>query len=328
MKAVVRTEYGPPEVVRIEEVPKPVPADDEVLIQVAAASINGSDREAVSGRPAYARLGGLRRPRYHILGSDVAGRVVQAGPGVRDLRPGDDVLGEIPGYHSGFAEYACAPERTLVRKPASLTFEQAAAIPQAGAIALQGIRLHGQVRPGQKVLINGAAGAAGSFAVQLARLDGAEVTAVDHAGKQEFLRALGADHLIDCAREDFTRRGEQYDLVLDTFGRRSPFAYARALRPNGACLVAGGAMPVLLGALLLGPLIRRTTRKHVRILVVPQDRQVLLAMTTLCAEGLLVPAIDRTYPLRDAPEALRYVIDGRQKGKVVIAITQDARPYP
>jgi NADPH:quinone reductase-like Zn-dependent oxidoreductase len=318
MRAVVRTEYGPPDVVRIEEVPKPAPTESEVLIRVVAASINGSDREGLSGRPAYIRIGGLRKPRYKILGSDIAGRVEQVGTRNLDLRPGDEVLGEVPGYHSGFAEYVCAPETTFVRKPARLTFEEAAAIPQAGAIALQGIRIKGQVRPGQKVLINGAGGAAGSFAVQLAKLDGAEVTAVDHGDKEDFLRSLGADHVIDYTKEDFTRRGEQYDLVLDMIAQRSVFACARALRPNGAYLFAGGAIRVLLGALLLGPWMRRTTGKNVRLLVVPQDRKALHAVTELCAEGHIVPAIDRSYPLSEAREALRYVSEGRQKGKVVI----------
>lgn len=318
MRAVVRTEYGPPDVVRIEEVQKPAPTDSEVLIRVVAASINGSDREGVIGRPAYTRIGGLRKPRHRILGSDIAGRVEEVGTGIRDLRPGDEVLGEVPGYHCGFADYVCAPESTFVRKPAGLTFEQAAAIPQGGAIALQGIRIKGQVRRGQKVLINGAGGAAGSFAVQLAKLDGAEVTGVDHGDKESFLRSLGADHVIDYTKEDFTRRGDQYDLVLDTFAQRSVFACARTLRPDGTYFFAGGAIRVLLGALLFSPWIRRTTRKNVRLLVVPQDGKVLLAVTELCAEGQIAPAIDRIYPLGQAREALRYVSEGRQKGKVVI----------
>ena len=320
MKAVVRTEYGSPDVVRIEEVSKPAPSEGEVLIRVVAASVNGSDREAVAGRPAYARIGGLRKPRYTILGSDVAGRVEQVGSHVRDLRPGDEVLGEVPGYHSGFAEYVCVPETALVRKPAGLTFEEAAAIPQAGAIALQAICLKGQVRPGDKVLINGAGGAAGSFGVQLAKLAGAEVTGVDRGDKADFLRSLGADHVIDYMREDFTRSGGQYDLILDTIAHRSVFACARALRPNGTYFIVGGTVPVLLGTIVLGPWIRLATGKSVRVLVVPQDRSVLLAITELCAEGRIVPAVDRCYPVRDAREALRYVSEGHQRGKVIIIV--------
>jgi NADPH:quinone reductase-like Zn-dependent oxidoreductase len=326
VKAVIRTEYGPPDVVRVEEVPRPVPSDSDVLIRVVAASINGSDREGLVGRPAYSRIGGLRKPRYPILGSDVAGRVVEVGKDVRDLRPGDEVLGEVPGYHSGFAEYVCVPETVLVRKPAELTFEEAAAIPQAGAIALQGIRIKGQVHPGDKVLINGAGGGAGSFAVQLAKLHGAEVTGVDSADKHEFLRSLGADHVVDYTRNDFTKSHQQYDLILDMIAHRSVLACARALRPKGTYFVAGGATPVLVGALLLGPLIRRATGKSVRLLAVPQDPNVLRAITDLCAEHLIVPAIDRQYPVSEAREALRYVSEGRQRGKVVITFWPARQP--
>jgi NADPH:quinone reductase-like Zn-dependent oxidoreductase len=318
MKAVVRTEYGPPDVVRIEDVPTPAPRDDEVLVRVVAASLNGSDREGLIGRPAYVRLGGLRKPRHPILGSDFAGRVEQVGKQIRDLRPGDEVLGEVPGYHSGFAEYVCAPETSLVRKPVGMTFEEAAAIPQGGAIALQGICIKGQVRHGHRVLINGAGGAAGSFAVQLAKLNGAEVTGVDHGAKADFLRSLGADHVIDYTMQDYTKTGEQYDLVLDTIGHRSTIQCALALRPHGTYFVVGGAVRVLLGAVLLGPWIRHTAGKHIRVLVVPQDRKPLLAVTELCAERKIVPAIDRCYPVNEAREALRYVSEGRHKGKVVI----------
>ncbi|MGK2963832.1 MAG: NAD(P)-dependent alcohol dehydrogenase [Gemmatimonadaceae bacterium] len=318
MKVVVRTEYGPPEVVRVEDIAKPTPASNEVLIRVVAASVNGSDREGVIGRPAYSRIGGFRRPRYPILGSDIAGRVEEVGKDVRDLRPGDEVVGEMPGYHSGFAEYVCAPETHLVLKPAALTFAEAAAIPQAGAIAVQGVRIKGKVQPGQKVLINGAGGAAGSFAVQLAKVQGAEVTAVDRAEKHDFLRMLGADHVIDYMREDFAEKRNQYDLILDVVAHRSVFACARALRPNGTYFVAGGAIRVLLGALLFGRLIKRVRRKAVRILIVPQDQQVLHAAVQLCAERTIVAPIDRRYSLEDAPEALRYVSEGQQQGKVVI----------
>lgn len=318
MRAVVRSEYGSPDVVRIEQVPIPVPSNDQVLIRVVAASINGSDREAIIGRPAYTRLGGLRKPRHRILGSDFAGRVEQVGSRVGDLRPGDEVLGELPGYHGGFAEYVCVPERALVRKPSHLTFEEVAALPQGGAIALQGIRIKGQVQAGQKVLINGAGGAAGSFAVQLAKLDGAEVTAVDHGDKRDFLRSLGTDHVIDYTTEEFTRNGQQYDLVLDTFANRSVIACARALRPNGTYFFAGGAVRVLVGALFLGPWIRRMEGRRVRLLAVPQDREVLSMVTALAAERQIVPAVDRCYPMEEAREALRYVCEGRQQGKVVI----------
>lgn len=320
MKAVVYRRYGPPEVLRLEEVATPVPTDDEVLIRVQAASVNGSDREGLAGKPLYARIRGLRRPRHPILGSDIAGRVERVGRNIREFRPGDEVFGEIPGYHGGFAEYACAPERTLIRKPPGLTFEEAAAIPQGGTIALRGIRTQGRVQPGQSVLINGAGGGAGTFAAQLAKLHGAEVTAVDHASKLDFLRSLGADHVIDYTREDFTRNVNRYDLILDLIAHRSLTACARALRPNGTYFFVGGSAAVLLPILLLGPWIKRTSGRHIRLLVVPQNREDLASITELCEGGKVKPIIDRRYRLSEVPEALRYIAEGRHKGKVVITI--------
>ena len=320
MKAIVYTQYGSPEVLKAEEVEKPTPKDDELLIKIHAVSINGSDREALIGKPLYARLGGLRKPGYPILGSDIAGRVEMAGRDAREFQPGDEVFGELPGYHGGFAEYVCAPEKTLARKPAGITFEKAAAIPQAGVIALRGIRDTGQVQPGQKVLINGAGGSAGSFAVQLAKLYGAEVTGVDNTGKSEFMRSLGADHVIDYTREDFTKNRNQYDLILDVIAHRSVFAYARALKPNGSCFVVGGSLATFFQILLLGSWVRRATGKRLRILVVPQNRKDLISITELCEAGKVVPVIDRKYSLSEVPEALRYVSEGRAKGKVVITV--------
>lgn len=324
MKAIVYERYGPPDVLRLTEVATPVPTDDEVLIRVLAASVNGSDREGLIGKPLYARMRGFRRPGNPILGSDIAGRVEQVGRNIRDFRVGDEVFGEIPGYHGGFAEFACAPERTLIRKPAGLTFEEAAAIPQAGVIAFRGIRTQGRVQPGQSVLINGAGGSAGVFAVQLARLDGAEVTGVDHTGKLEFLRSLGADHVIDYTREDFTKNENQYDLILDLIAYRSAAACARALRPNGTYFCVGGSVSVLFSILLLGLWIRRTGGRHVRLLVVPQNREDLASITELCESGKIKPVIDRRYPLSEVPEALRYVCEGRHKGKIVITMESDS----
>ena len=320
MKAIVRYQYGSPEVLKLEEVEKPTPGDGEVLIKIQAVSINGSDREGLIGKPLYARMGGLRKPGYPILGSDIAGRVEQAGKDITQFKPGDEVFGEIPGYHGGLAEYACAPESTLARKPAGLTFEQAAAIPQGGVIALNGIREKGQVRPGQQVLINGAGGSAGTFAVQLAKLYGAEVTGVDNTGKMDFLRSLGADHVIDYTKQDFTKNRKQYDLILDLIAHRSVFAYKRALKPNGTCFFVGGAVGTLFQILLLGPWIKRTTGRNLRLLIVPQNNKDLIAITELCEMGKVVPVIDRQYPFDETPEALRYVAEGRAKGKVVIQI--------
>ena len=320
MKAIVYYKYGSPDVLKLAEFKKPIPTDDEVLIKIHAVSINGSDREALAGKPLYARLGGLRKPGYPILGSDIAGRVERVGKNITQFQPGDEVFGEIPGYHGGFAEFACAPEKTLARKPASLTFEQAAAIPQAGVLALLGIREKGQVQPGQHVLINGAGGGAGSFAIQLAKLHGAEVTGVDNTGKLEFIRSLGADHVIDHTRQDFTKIGKQYDLILDVIAHRSAFAYRRALKPNGTCFFVGGSVATLFQILLLGPWIRRTSGRNLRLLVVSQNNKDLIAITELCESGKIVPVIDKRYPFSQVPEALRYVAEGHAKGKVVITV--------
>src|SRR5437762_3218943 len=214
MKAIVNYKYGSPDVLRLEEVEKPTPADDELLIKVHAVSVNRSDWEGLTGKPLYARMGGLRKPSNRILGSDVAGRVEAAGKNNTEFKPGDEVFGEMANYHGGFAEYVCARGKAWALKPAGITFEEASAIPQAGVIALQGIRDKGQVQPGQKVLINGAGGGAGTFALQLAKLYGAEVTGVDNTGKLDFMRSLGADHVIDYTREDFTSNGNQYDCNL------------------------------------------------------------------------------------------------------------------
>jgi NADPH:quinone reductase-like Zn-dependent oxidoreductase len=322
MKAVVYSEYGSADVLHLKDVATPVPSDDQVLIKIRAVSINGSDREALAGKPWYARIGGLRKPSHPILGSDIAGCVEVVGKNNSRFQPGDEVFGELPGYHGGFAEYVCTSGETLARKPVNMTFEEAASIPQAGVIALRGIREKGQVQPGQNVLINGAGGSVGSFAVQLAKLHGAEVTGVDNTGKMDFLRSLGADHFIDYTRQDFTRTGKQYDLILDVIAHRSVMAYTRALNAHGSCFIVGGALLSFVQILLLGPWIRRTKGKNVGILFAPQNRQDLIAITELCQAGKVHPVIDRQYPLSEAPEALRYVSGGHAKGKVVITIEQ------
>ncbi|HKF37662.1 MAG TPA: NAD(P)-dependent alcohol dehydrogenase, partial [Ktedonobacteraceae bacterium] len=289
----------------------------EVLIKVHAVSVNRSDWENLRGKPLYARIGGLLKPAHHILGSDIAGRVERAGRTIRQFHPGDEVFGHIVTYTGGFAEYVCVPESALAPKPASMTFEEVAAIPEAGLIALQGIRDKGQVQPGQRVLINGAGGSAGSFAVQLAKFYGAEVTGVDHTGKLDFLRSLGADQVIDYTREDFTKNGKQYDLILDIAAYRSVFAYARALRPKGRYFMVGGSVATLFQVVLLGPWMRS---KHIRLLVVHPNPTDLVFLTGLYEEGRVVPVIDRRYPLPEVPEALRYLGEGHAKGKIVITV--------
>jgi NADPH:quinone reductase-like Zn-dependent oxidoreductase len=320
MKAIVYTKYGSPEVLQLKEVAKPTPKDDEVLIKVQAVSVNRSDWEGLSGKPLYARLGGLLKPRHHILGSDIAGRVEMAGRHIRRFRPGDEVFGDILPRLGGFAEYVCARESALAPKPASMTFEEAAAIPQAAVIALQGTRDKGKIQPGQKVLITGAGGGAGTFAVQLAKLYGAEVTGVDNTGKLDFMRSLGADHVIDYTREDFTKNGKQYDLILDIVAHRSVFAYKRALRSRGSYFLTGGSVTTIFQVLLLGPWIRGITGKKMRILAVQPNLEDLVYVTELYEAGKVVPVIDRRYPLSEIPEALRYLGEGRTKGKVVITV--------
>lgn len=320
MKAVVYTEYGPPEALQLTEVPRPSPADDEVLVKLHAVSLNRSDWEALIGKPLYARIGGLFKPRRHILGSDIAGTVESVGKNVTRFQPGDEVFGDILMRMGGFAEYVCARERALAPKPPGMTFEQVACIPQGGVIAVQGIRDKGQVKPGQKVLINGAGGGAGTFAVQLAYMYGAEVTGVDSGSKFDLLRSLGADHVLDYTREDFTRNGKQYDLILDLIAYRSVFDYRRALAPHGSYYLVGGSVATMFQVLLLGPLIRRTTGKSIRVLAVQPNLKDMIYLTELYEAGKVVPVIDRRFPLSEVPEALRYLGEGRAKGKVVITM--------
>src|SRR5215212_8079588 len=320
MKAIVYTRYGPPEVLQLKEIAKPTPKDDEVLIKVQAVSVNRSDWEGLRGKPLYARIGGLLRPRHQILGSDIAGRVEMAGRNISRYQPGDEVFGDILPRLGGFAEYVCAPENRLALKPARMTFEEAAAIPQSAVIALQGIRDKGQIQPGQKVLINGAGGGAGAVAVQLAKLYGAEVTGVDNTGKLDFMRSLGADHVIDYTREDFTKNGKQYDLILDIVAHRSVVAYKRALRTNGSYFLTGGSVATMLQILLLGPWISMIESKKMHVLAVRPNLKDMVYITELHEAGKVVPVIDRRYPLSEVPEALQYLGEGRVKGKVIISV--------
>ena len=320
MKAVVYTRYGPPDVLRVTNVATPVPKDNEVLVRVAAVSLNASDWEVLRGKPLYSRIGGPFRPRHHILGSDIAGRVEAAGRQVTRFRPGQDVFADILSSMGGFAEYVCVPAAALVPMPAGLTYAEAAALPQAGAIALQGIQDKGQIRPGHKVLINGAGGGSGMYAIQLAKLTGAEVTGVDNAEKLEFMRSLGADHVIDYTRDDFTRTGRTYDLILDVAAHRPAFAYQRSLTRGGRYLYVGGSVPALLQVLLIGPVIGRAEGKKIRLLAVRQGAQHLTPLVELCQAGKIVTVIDRRYPLSETPAALRYLGEGHAKGKVVILV--------
>ena len=320
MKAIVYTKYGLPDVLKLTDVEKPTPRDDEVLVKVQAVSVNGSDWEGLRGKPLYARIGGLFKPSSGILGSDIAGRVEMVGKNIAQFQPGDEVFGETLSYRGGFAEYVCAPERGLALKPAGLTFAEAAAFPQGAVIALQGIRDKGQIQPGQKVLINGAGGSAGTFAVQLAKMYGAEVTGVDNARKFEMLRSLGVDHVIDYTREDFTKNGQRYDFILDVAAYHSVFAYKRALNSNGSCFMVGGSMATLFQVLLLGSRIGKAEGKHIGLLMVRPNTKDLLFMTGLYEARKIIPVIDRSFPLSEVPEALRYLGAGNAKGKIVITV--------
>jgi NADPH:quinone reductase-like Zn-dependent oxidoreductase len=320
MKAIVYTRYGPPGVLRLAEVETPAPKDHEVLVKVRAVSVNASDWEVLRGKPLYSRVGGPFRPRHHILGSDIAGRVEAAGRRATLFRPGEDVFADILTSMGGFAEYVCVPQSALARMPAGLSYEQAAALPQAGAIALQGIQDNAGVRPGRQVLVNGAGGGSGMYAIQLAKLGGAEVTGVDNAEKLEFMRSLGADHVIDYAREDFTITGRAYDVILDLAAHRSAFAYRGSLAPGGRYLYVGGSVGTLLQVLLLGPVLGRAEGKKIRLLAVRLGVQHLAPLVELCQAGKVAVVIDRRYPLSQVPEALRYLGEGHAKGKVVVIV--------
>jgi NADPH:quinone reductase-like Zn-dependent oxidoreductase len=322
MKAIVFTRYGSPDVLELREVEKPTPRDDEVLIRVHAVSLNDWDWGALQGTPFVNRLiFGLLKPRKQILGSDIAGRVEAVGRRVLQFQPGDDVFGDLSGDWGGFAEYACARESALALKAPSMTFAQAAAIPQAGLLALQALRDKGRIQAGQKLLINGAGGGVGTFAVQIARLYGVEVTGVDRPEKLEMLRSMGAEHVIDYTQEDFTRNGKRYDVILDVKTKRSILDCARALSPNGVYVTVGGSMPRLLQALVLAPWISIIKNRKIRVLVLKPNKG-LTYMRELFEAGKVVPVIDGPYRLSEVPKALRHFGEGRHKGKVVITLEQ------
>jgi len=320
MKAMVRERYGAPDVLELREVARPEPGPQQVLIRVHAASVNDWDLGMLRGDPVNRVLGGLFRPRVRILGCDVAGRVEGVGSNVTTLRPGDEVHGDLCTSGFGaFAEYVCAPAAVLARKPAGMSFEQAAAIPQAGVLAVQGLIDLGRIQHGWKLLLNGAGGGVGTVALQIARLYGAEVTVVDKAGKLDMLRALGADHAIDYLAEDFTRRGERYDLVLDVKTNRSPFAYARALRRGGAYVTVGGSIPRLLQHLAASPVVAWLGHRRLRMVALKANKD-LGYLNGLFEAGSLRPVIDRAFPLAELPEAFRLFASGDHKGKIVVTM--------
>jgi NADPH:quinone reductase-like Zn-dependent oxidoreductase len=324
MKAIVQDRYGSPDVLELREVDRPVAADNEVLVRVHAATVNARDWHIMRGDPYLARVVlGFGRPKMKIRGTDFAGRVEAVGRGVKRFRPGDEVFGEV---HGAFAEYVCVPNEVVEPKPANLTFEQAAAMPLAGNTALMGLRDLARVQPGQQVLVNGASGGVGTFAVQIAKAFGAHVTAVCSTRNVDLVKSIGADHVIDYTREDFTNNERHYDVVFDLVGNRSLTACRRALTPTGTLILSGGG--VSQGGSLLGPiglvirgqLLSRFVRHRLLALTAAPSKENLATLRELAESGKVTPVIDRTYPLSEAPEAIRYLEVEHARAKVVINV--------
>jgi NADPH:quinone reductase-like Zn-dependent oxidoreductase len=322
MKAAVYTQYGPPNVVQITDVEKPVPKDNDVLIKVRAASVNPLDWHFMRGTPYAVRIvAGLRKPKVARLGADVAGQVEAVGKNITQFKPGDQVFGTCKG---AFAEYACAPESALVMKPDNVTFEQAACVPIAGLTALQGLRNNGKVQPGQTVLINGASGGVGTFAVQIAKSFGADVTGVCSTRNVDMVRSIGADRVIDYTREDFTRSGQRYDLFFDCIGQHSLSVCRRVLNPKGIYVGAGGPSD----RWMIGPIARLMKSlvlswfgsQKLGGLLAKVNKEDLIILRELIQAGKVTPVIDRRYGLSEVPEAIRYLEEGRARGKVVVTL--------
>jgi len=322
MKAIVYTKYGSADVVQLRDIEKPAPKDNEVLVKVMAASANAYDWHFLSADIFLIRLmGGLLKPKNNRLGADMAGRVEAVGSAVKQFKPGDEVFGEIGAWGNGaFAEYVCVPERAFALKPANLSFEQAAAVPMAAITALQGLRDAGQIQAGKKVLINGASGGVGTFAVQIAKYFGAEVTAVCSTDKMEMVRSLGADHVIDYTREYFTKNDQRYDLILAVNGYHPISAYKRALNPLGIYVMAGGSMAQIFQAMLLGSRMSEKGGRKMGAVSAKINQKDLAVLKELLEAGKIAPVIDRCYPLSEAAEALRYLGEGHARGKIVITM--------
>jgi NADPH:quinone reductase-like Zn-dependent oxidoreductase len=328
MKAITYTEYGAPEVLQLNELGKPSPKDSEVLVRICAASVNYSDWAFVRGKPFLVRLmgAGLFKPKL-ILGADIAGCVEALGGSARQFQPGDEVFGDLSGCGwGGFAEYVAVPEHALALKPSNLTFQQTAAVPQAALVALQGLRDKGRIESGQKVLITGASGGIGSFAVQIAKSFSAKVTGVCSTRNLDRVRSMGADEVIDYTQEDFAKTGQTYDLILATAGYRSVFDYRRALSPKGIYVETGGAFAQIWQAVFLGPLISMTGTRKMRSLMARPSQKDMQFMKGLIEAGKVVPVIDRAYPLSEAAVAIRYYGEGHAQGKVIISVEQDTQP--
>jgi NADPH:quinone reductase-like Zn-dependent oxidoreductase len=324
MKAIICPKYGSPDVLQLREVVKPVPQEDEVLIQIHAASLNSRDLRMLRANPFFMRLmpGGLFSPKNKILGADVAGRVEAVGNNVKQFKPGDEVFGYLPSAtgRGTFAEFVCANEKAITLKPANLTFEQAAAVPVAAMTALQGLRDDGNIQPGQKVLIYGASGGVGTFAVQIAKAFGAEVTAVCSTRNLDMVRSLGADHVIDYKKEDFTKNGQQYDLILAVNGYHPLSDYLHSLKPEGIYVVVGGSMLQLFQAASYRKKTSKTGHQKISIVSLVQSQKDLMLIQELCESGKIRPVIDGCYPLCKTADAFWYFEKVHPKGKVVVSV--------
>ncbi len=325
MNAFVRSTYGQPDILALREIPTPIPAADEVLVRLHAASVNRADIDYLTGTPFITRMGtGVRRPRHAGVGLDAAGVVEAVGPDATRFAPGDRVFANLTNYgHGAFAEMACAPERAWAPIPASVSCELAATLPEASIIAYQGLRGGRTIRPGDRVLINGASGNVGPFAVQLAKAFGAEVTGVCSTPKVEFVRSLGADHVIDYTQEDYTRQGARYDYILDVWAKRSLLAPRKALKPGGRYAMAGGSIGAIFEGLLLGPLVSLVGSRKLGLVLwwKPFDPTDIAVLSRMLETGVIRPVIDRRYPLAEVPDALRDLQSGRPAGKLVITLT-------
>lgn len=324
MKAIIYTKYGGPDQLHQEDIPKPAPRKNELLIKVHAASINSWDWDLLKGKPFLVRLlGGLSKPKHQVLGADIAGIVESVGADVKSFKPGDTVFGDIAGAgFGGFAEYVSVPEKLLAKIPEGMSFEQAACLPQAGLLALQGLRYKRPLAAGQHLLINGAGGAVGTLALQYAKHIGAIVTGVDKEEKFDVLRSLGADHLIDYRNQDYTAMGLQYDYILDVIAHRSVASYQRALKPSGVFAMIGGSMGGLLfRMMLIQPLLSLFSRKRLGIMGYKVSREGLDELAAMCTKGIIKPVIDKSFALADTPEAFRYYEKGNFKGKILIKMT-------
>jgi NADPH:quinone reductase-like Zn-dependent oxidoreductase len=320
MKAIVRTQYGPPEVLQFTEVEKPIPKDNEVLIKLYAASVNPLDLFSMRGAPLIRLIPGLRTPKHHVLGCDIAGRVEAVGGHVKQFQPGDEVFGVTGFDGGGFAEYLCAIEDKLALKPANISLEDAAAVPVAAITALQGLRDKGRIQQGQKVLVDGASGGVGTFAVQIAKSFGAEVTAVCSTRNMDTARSIGADHVIDYTREDFTQSGQRYDLIMGVNAHHSIFDYRRALSQEGIYVLVGGGLVQVFQAMLVGPLLSLIGSKKTCFFIGKANQKDLVFLKDLLAAGKVSPVIDRRYPLSGAADALRYLEERHARGKVVLTV--------